>query len=106
MQKPEPNYDYLMRQANGCQTCGSLSQTRYIKFYKNIGMLIMRRYYFVEGKLCKSCINRYFWNYSLVTLFLGWWGTISFFVTPLILLNNIGRYLFTLITVEKQLEQI
>ncbi|WP_410971682.1 hypothetical protein, partial [Salmonella sp. SAL4437] len=27
---------------------------------------------------------------------LGWWGFISFFVTPLVLLNNIGRYLLCL----------
>ncbi|OWK45188.1 hypothetical protein [Fimbriiglobus ruber] len=33
---------------------------------------------------------------TATTLFLGWWGTISFIVTPFLLLNNIGRYLFCL----------
>jgi hypothetical protein len=36
---------------------------------------------------------RYFSSYSLTTLFLGWWGVISFVVTPFILLNNIFQYL-------------
>jgi hypothetical protein len=30
------------------------------------------------------------------TSLLGWWGIISFIVTPFFLLNNIGRYLFCL----------
>lgn len=30
------------------------------------------------------------------TLILGWWGTISLIITPLILLNNMGRYAFCL----------
>jgi hypothetical protein len=29
-------------------------------------------------------------------MFLGWWGTISFIVTPFFLLNNVARYLFCL----------
>jgi hypothetical protein len=33
---------------------------------------------------------------TAVTFFVGWWGIISFIVTPFILLNNIVRYLFCL----------
>lgn len=87
---------YFLKRDKGCQGCGSLAETKEIKFYKNIGMLVMRRHYSLEGRFCKKCINKNFWDYTLTTLFGGWWGTISFIVTPFYLLNNIGRYLTTL----------
>ena len=59
-------------------------------------MLVMRRQWTLEGRFCKKCINKYFWNYTLTTLLLGWWGTISFLVTPFYLVNNIARYLTAL----------
>src|SRR5262249_39751325 len=33
-----------------------------------------------------------FWGNTLTTLFLGWWGVLSFFATPFILINNVARY--------------
>lgn len=86
---------YFLKKNSGCQSCGSIAETKEVKFYKNIGMLFVRRYYSLEGRFCKKCINKNFWDYTLTTLFLGWWGTISFFVTPFYLLNNIGRFLTT-----------
>ncbi len=50
----------------------------------------------VEGHLCKSCIHKHFWEMTTTTLFLGWWGIISFIVTPFFLLSNIGQYLLCL----------
>lgn len=86
---------YFLKKTTGCQGCGAITKTKEIKFYKNIGMLFVRRYYSLEGRFCKKCINKNFWDYTLTTLFLGWWGTISFLVTPFYLLNNIGRFLTT-----------
>lgn len=79
-----------------CQDCGVEAQTKHVSFHQNIGALVMRFPKSVEGRLCKSCIHKHFWKMSGTTLFLGWWGTISFIVTPFFLLNNIGRYLFCL----------
>src|SRR5262249_18888096 len=39
---------------------------------------------------------RYFWEYTLVTLCLGWRGCLSFIFTPFVLLHNIFRYVFCL----------
>lgn len=75
-----------------CQSCGIEAPTRRVAFYQNIGVFVIRFHKSVEGRLCKSCIHRYFWKFSATNLFLGWWGTISFLVTPFFLLNNIGRY--------------
>lgn len=76
-----------------CQGCGIEAPTKYVSFHQNIGALIMRFPKSIEGRLCKSCIHKYFWSMTGTTFFLGWWGTISFIVTPFFLLNNVGRYL-------------
>jgi hypothetical protein len=79
-----------------CQCCGIEAPTKKTAFYQNIGALVMRFSQSVEGNLCKDCIHKNFWKMTMTTLFLGWWGMISFLVTPFFLLNNIGRYLMAL----------
>lgn len=88
--------EYFQKKEKGCKNCGVVADKRYIKFYKNIGMIIQREYGSIEGEFCKKCIKKYFIEYTLVTFLLGWWGTISFFVTPFYLMNNIFRYITTL----------
>jgi hypothetical protein len=79
-----------------CQSCGVEAATKYVSFHQNIGALAVRFSKSIDGNLCKSCINKHFWSMTGTTLFLGWWGMISFIVTPFFLLNNIGRYVFCL----------
>ena len=79
-----------------CQACGVEAVTRKVAFYENVGVVFVRFRRSVQGKLCKSCIHRQFWRTTGKTFFLGWWGTVSLIVTPFILLNNVGRYLFCL----------
>lgn len=85
----EPSKEY-------CQSCGFPVETKYIEFYENVGMIIMRQHRSVKGNFCKSCIDYYFWNLTGKTMLLGWWGTISFIVTPFILLNNFFRFVFSM----------
>jgi len=47
----------------------------------------------MEGNLCKTCIRKIFWEYTLVTLFVGWWGVISFIVTPFYIVSNVCQYM-------------
>jgi hypothetical protein len=79
-----------------CQCCGVEAPTKYVAFYQNIGAIVMRFGKSVEGNLCKSCIHSNFWNLTGTTAVLGWWGAISFVLTPCFLLNNTCRYLFCL----------
>ena len=79
-----------------CQSCGVEAPTKYVAFYQNIGALVMRFTRTIEGNLCKSCIHRHFWKFTLVNVTLGWWGIHSLIVTPFFLLNNLFRYLFCL----------
>ena len=79
-----------------CESCGVEAPTKYVIFYQNIGALLMRFTKRIEGNLCKSCIHKYFWGFTLITLILGWWGVVSFLTTLFYIPNNIIRYLFSL----------
>ena len=79
-----------------CQNCGIEAPTKYVAFHQNIGALVMRFSKTAEGRMCKDCVHKTFWEFTLINLFLGWWGVISFIVTPFFILNNVGRYLFCL----------
>ena len=43
--------------------------------------------------MCKPCVHRYFWQFTQMNLMLGWWGAISFLVTPIYLVQNLASYL-------------
>jgi hypothetical protein len=79
-----------------CQSCGAAAPTKYVEFYQNIGLVLLRLHNSVKGRLCRSCIRKYFWEYTLITAVAGWWGVISFFVTPCFLVNNTVQYLLCL----------
>lgn len=76
-----------------CQACGVEAPTKYVEFHQNIGAFLVRFPRSIKGKLCKSCIHKYFWSYTSTTFLMGWWGSISLIVTPFYILNNVGRYL-------------
>ncbi len=81
--------------ANGnsiCDICSLNKPTYYINLYENVGAFIVRYHKQIKGELCFECSKFVFWRFTLKTLLLGWWGVISFIITPFILLNNVIRY--------------
>jgi hypothetical protein len=76
-----------------CQKCGVEADTRQIAFHQHIGAIVLMFHCREEGRFCKSCIRSSFIAKTATTLLLGWWGFISFFVTPFVLLHNLGRYI-------------
>lgn len=77
-----------------CQGCGSTTApTKHVSFSQNVGALVLRFSRTVSGNLCRSCIDRNFWRMTLITLFFGWWGILSFFTTLFILPSNVATYL-------------
>jgi hypothetical protein len=60
---------------------------------QNIGMLVVRFPKTMRGYLCRTCIGRTFQSYTLTTLFLGWWGIISFFYSLVSIPQNIVTYM-------------
>jgi hypothetical protein len=75
-----------------CQRCGSMRATAHVNFQRNLGMLFIRRTYRLDGNLCKSCIRKHFMEFTIKNLLLGWWGTISLFVTPVYAIQNVASY--------------
>lgn len=79
-----------------CQMCQADVPTKYVHFYQNIGMLVIRTTKNLKGNLCRACIGKVFQQYTLTTFFLGWWGVISLVMTPFILINNLYYYFSSL----------
>ena len=76
-----------------CRVCRMQGlPTKHVVFRQNIGALVLRFTKKIEGWMCKACIREIFWEYTLITLFFGWWGIISFFMTPLFLTANVIQY--------------
>jgi hypothetical protein len=63
-----------------------------VELRHNVGMLLMRREFSTEGQLCRRCLRSAFWHHTLRNLTLGWWGTISFFMTWYFLATNVINY--------------
>lgn len=76
-----------------CKRCGNYAPVRNTGFHRHIGMIVLMHHSQIETLLCRRCADEIFWQYTLTTLFLGWWGMISFFITPFILVYNVVRYL-------------
>jgi hypothetical protein len=72
-----------------CNFCGDCTQTAPVHYRQNTGMLIMRQSREWPGDACRACSKRIFWQATIHTFFLGWWGTISFFATPIFIIGNI-----------------
>lgn len=75
-----------------CDACGTYAPVQHATYHQNTGMLVMRRHKQAGGAFCRSCHLRIFWRLTLHTATLGWWGTISFVLTPLFLINNIALF--------------
>jgi hypothetical protein len=76
-----------------CQSCGALGPTGPVEYHQNIGLIVMRLHRSLKGSVCPKCSSKHFWQMTLATLVGGWWGIISFFVTPFILLTNVIQFL-------------
>ena len=75
-----------------CDACGVKAPTKYAAFHQHIGAVILMFHQRYRGNLCRGCIDRVFRRTTLTTLGLGWWGMISVFVTPFVLIHNVVRY--------------
>jgi hypothetical protein len=86
------NNNYTIVSAN-CQLCGEHRPLKQVTLMQNIGVIVARFPTTLRGLLCKQCITSKFWSYTLITLFLGWWGVISFFYTPVALVTNLVNFI-------------
>ncbi len=75
-----------------CQSCGVEAPTRKVLFVQHIGAIVVFFHKRIGGLFCRNCVNKYFNEYFFITLIAGWWGVISVFATPVVLLIDIVNY--------------
>jgi hypothetical protein len=75
-----------------CDGCNRDVPTKNLVFMQNIGVIVLRFSKTVSGQLCRTCVDERFWSMTLITLFFGWWGVLSFFYTVIALPMNVISY--------------
>jgi hypothetical protein len=71
-----------------CRLCRSVPAAR-AKFRGHQGMLIIMRFLSLDGPFCRDCGLATYRNMTSRTLVQGWWGYVSFIITPLTVLWNL-----------------
>jgi hypothetical protein len=89
VEKPIPELRAPREGESACEQCGDVGPTRFVLYKGNIGMIFVRREMEVNGHLCPDCDSAAFKKLTLTTLGLGWWGHLSFILTPFFLVNNV-----------------
>jgi hypothetical protein len=75
-----------------CGVCGCAAKTENLTFRQNVAGVFKRYTRTISGNMCAVCTEYIFWEFTGKTLLLGWWGLISFFVTPVVIVLNISSY--------------
>lgn len=78
--------------ADACQCCNRPGPTIHVTLNRHIGAILLMFHRSRGGAFCKDCIGKTFWEYTLVTALLGWWGMMSFLITPVVSTNNVIAY--------------
>jgi hypothetical protein len=76
-----------------CQACKRRAPAKLVTFMQNVGCIVIRFPKTTKGYLCRLCISSFFWRYTLITFFFGWWRVISFFFSLVSIPNNIATFL-------------
>ncbi|MEU6757620.1 hypothetical protein [Streptomyces sp. NPDC046685] len=73
----------------GCRLCGAWpAAAATVRGHQ--GLIVLMRFLSVPGPLCRDCGLATYRRMSSDTLWQGWWGPLSFFITPVTLLLNLG----------------
>ncbi len=72
-----------------CRLCGSVpAAPATVRGHQ--GMFVLMRFLRTEGPLCRDCGLATYRRMTSDTLWQGWWGPLSLFITPVTLLMNLG----------------
>jgi hypothetical protein len=73
-----------------CRFCGA-TPGRVATVHAHRGMVFVMQFRTLKGPYCRDCGIATVRDMSSQTLWQGWWGPASFFITPVILLINVVR---------------
>jgi DNA-directed RNA polymerase subunit RPC12/RpoP len=73
-----------------CQRCGQTGvDLRFAKFRWVLGLVFLDQIHWRAGYYCNACIRREFFRSQSLTMVLGWWGILAFFVrNPISIVGN------------------
>jgi len=74
---------------DGCERCGT-SPAELCESRRHVGALIAQFHWERDARLCAACGTQQLLADTAVTAAVGWWGIISFFRTPVTLLQNVA----------------
>ncbi|MCJ1675952.1 hypothetical protein MTF65_00960 [Streptomyces sp. APSN-46.1] len=73
----------------GCRFCGAYPAA-HATVRGHQGFIVIMRFLSLPGPFCRDCGLSTYRRMSGDTLWQGWWGPLSFFITPVTLLMNLG----------------
>ena len=76
-----------------CDYCYMEAPTRYITLHQSAGVIFFWIHAKMQANLCRSCINKHFWEFTLVSIFGGIFSIPSILANIYIIPANIIRYL-------------
>ncbi|RSS51123.1 hypothetical protein EF912_21015 [Streptomyces sp. WAC07061] len=87
---PQPAYAVPPQGAgDGCRVCGCRpAAPATVRGHQ--GLLVVMRFLSLPGPFCRDCGTATYRRMSSDTLWQGWWGPLSVFITPFTLLLNLG----------------
>ncbi|MER5810699.1 hypothetical protein ABT143_21345 [Streptomyces sp. NPDC002033] len=73
----------------GCRVCGAVpAAPATVRGHQ--GLIVLMRFLSAPGPFCRDCGTSTYRRMSADTLWQGWWGPLSLFITPVTLLVNLG----------------
>ncbi|MFA7763321.1 hypothetical protein ACGFNX_23035 [Streptomyces sp. NPDC048723] len=73
----------------GCRLCGAWPAA-HATVRGHQGLIVLMRFLSLRGPFCRDCGLATYRRMSSDTLWQGWWGPLSAFITPVTLLMNLG----------------
>jgi len=87
--------------APGCHQCDAEAPSARAVFKQNVGVFVSRFETRTAGYFCRSCLHEQHWKSTGITMVVGWFGVISFFLTPVFILQNAQNYIRALRTLDR-----
>lgn len=87
--EPEPAF---VNAGPVCQFCRRTAPVVNATFRQNVGALLARFEKRFSGNMCGACVSKHFWSCTLITVAVGWLGTISFILAPIYVVTNIVSF--------------
>src|SRR5215471_12976934 len=84
----QPAAPYPVPGYQQCRFCGSVPAAA-VTYRAHRGMILIMQFRRIDGPFCRDCGLAMFRRMTQDTLLQGWWGPLSMFITPVVLLINL-----------------